>query len=58
MGKRLCVECRFCELCVDFDAGSHYRCEATGEPLAPGSVIHRPACGNYEPPPAPAHWGP
>ena len=60
MNEKTCIECRWCEMRLDLETGSGYLCAATSEPLGPGDVIRRPACGAYEPP-APAgagYWGP
>ncbi len=55
--KRWCVECRFCQLRVDFDAGSHYFCGAEQRPLG-ADVLGRPACRKFQAPVQHGHWGP
>lgn len=46
MGKRLCIQCRWLDIRVDFDRGSNYRCVKTGE-LITGGILERPACENF-----------
>lgn len=55
--KRLCIECRWCDLRVDFDRGSNYCCLKTGEQL-PAAILQRAACRLFEPQPAFPYWGP
>jgi hypothetical protein len=58
-GVRTCIECKWCEIRLDLEAGSGYLCAATGEPLGAGDVIRRPGCGAWEPlPGTSAFWGP
>ena len=52
----LCIECRWCDLRVDFDSGSNYYCERTGEALT-AAILQRKACKDFKPAPAAAHWG-
>lgn len=56
--KRVCVECRWCELSVDLEKGSCYVCRKTDEPQLQGAVIHKPACRRFEAPPPSPYWGP
>lgn len=58
MHDKVCIECRWCDLCIDFDSGSCYVCARTGEPQAPGAVIHKPACPDFEAPVPSPNWGP
>jgi len=55
--KRWCVECRFCQLRVDFDAGSHYFCGIQMKPLE-SSLLSRRACRRFQQPLPAAYWGP
>jgi len=55
--KCLCVSCRFCDLRINFDVGSHYVCLRTGETIR-GPILLRPACGDFLPPAPVQHWGP
>ncbi len=57
-GEKSCIDCRWCELRLDLEAGSRYLCTATNRPLAAGDVIHRTACAAYEPLAVSAYWGP
>ncbi len=56
--EKVCIECRWCDLRVDLESGSCYVCKKTGEPQAPGSVIHKPGCKDFQDPPPSPHWGP
>lgn len=56
--RHVCVECRWCELKVDLDNGSCWYCAKKGQPQSHGSVIHKPACRDYQDPPHIEHWGP
>lgn len=56
-GKRRCVECRFCELRVDFDLGSRYFCGREAKPLG-AWPLWRSACPKFQIPTPAAHWGP
>jgi hypothetical protein len=57
MGKRLCIECAWCDLTVDFLAGSHYSCLKTGK-MIPGALLDRRGCKEFVEPTAQTHWGP
>ncbi len=52
-----CVECRHCDLRIDFDSGSHYFCRAEEKPLG-HAVLSRRACRLFELPAPASHWGP
>ncbi len=52
-----CIECAWCDLTVDFYAGSHYTCLKTGKPL-PSALLDRKACAAFTRPKATAQWGP
>ena len=57
MTKKLCIECSWCDLHLDLNEGSAYRCLKTGKTL-PASILRRKACRAFISQPPFAHWGP
>lgn len=49
MEQPTCIECRYCEICVSLNMATCYICRKTGDSLD-GTVLHRPACGDFQPP--------
>ena len=52
-----CIECAYCDLTVDFYAGSHYTCLKTKKPL-PSAMLDKKACSAFVKPITGAQWGP
>ncbi len=55
--KRLCVQCRWLDLSVEFERGSNYCCMRNGKAIT-GGILARPACDRFAPLPPSPHWGP
>ncbi len=55
--KDMCIECAYCDLKVDFFAGSHYTCLKLNKDL-PSAMLDRQACAAFTRPKTGTQWGP
>lgn len=57
MRQQFCIECRWIDLRIDFNRGSHYFCVKRRKPLT-SAVLHRKVCKEFARVLPQEHWGP